>query len=297
MDSKDGLLVVDKAAGMTSFDVVRKVRKLAGTRKVGHTGTLDPDATGVLAIALGRCTKLSRFLTFDEKRYAFSMRFGFSTDTDDDSGEVLREASWEHIEESDLEKILAGFQGEIEQVPPIYSAIKVDGKRAHAMARAGEDFELDARKVMIYDLKVTDWSPPLASLEVRCGSGTYVRSLARDIGRALGSEAHTTAIRRTSVGPFSLADAVTLEELSTENFWSRVLSPLQMVQSLPRVEVDDEAQQKIVYGQPVEGEGDWEVGESVAAHDGKGNLVAILERKEREEDAARLWPRRVMIAQ
>lgn len=293
-DNKNGLIIIDKPEGMTSFDVVRQIRRLAQTRKVGHTGTLDPDATGVLPIALGQCTKLSKFLVLDEKEYHFTMKLGASTDTDDASGEVIREAPWEEIEEGAVEEQLTNFVGVIDQVPPIYSAIKIDGKRAYELARAGEEVVLDARKVEVFELELVEWNPPLASLVVRCGPGTYVRSLARDLGEVLGSAAHTVSIRRTRVGSFSVAGAVELEGLSRETFWEQVKSPLEMVSSLPQIEVNEEQEQRVRNGQPVRADLALGIGDALAAHDGEGRLVAVMRCKAVAEGCAEVWPKRVL---
>ena len=287
--------MVDKPQGMTSFDVVRQVRKLANMRKVGHTGTLDPDATGVLPVALGRCTKLSKFLVLDEKKYSFTMHLGVATDSADATGEVVHRADCKGIERSHVEDILPQFEGSIQQVPPVYSAIKVNGERAYALARSGEDVKLDARTVEVRELILTEWNPPRVDFVVRCGPGTYVRSLARDIGVALGSVAHADKIRRLAVGPFTIEQSVRFDELSKENFWTHVSSPLDMVQSLARVCIGDEERKRIQHGQHIVIEGEWEVDEPIAAHDGSDNLVAVMECTKREGGQVHLWPRRVMI--
>lgn len=293
--NKDGLLVVDKQEGMTSFDVVRRVRELADMSKVGHTGTLDPDATGVLPVALGRCTKLSQYLALDEKHYEFTAHFGAETDSDDASGEVIRRAQWEQVQRSDVEAVLPRFTGEIEQVPPVYSAIKVDGKRAYERARAGEDVEMEARTVEVRRLEITDWDLPAVRFSMHCGPGTYVRSLVRDIGRAVDSAAHAVGIRRMAVGPFTVEQALRLDEIDGGDFWSHVATPLQMVQSLPQYELDAVHQRMVGNGQPIQVTGRWERGEMVAGHDGEGNLVAVLECTKGGADGGQLWPRRVMI--
>ena len=293
--TQDGLLVIDKPAGMTSFDVVRKVRKVANTRKVGHTGTLDPDATGVLAVAIGRCTKLSRFVTLDEKRYAFTMTFGSATDTDDASGELIRQAAWEHVTRAAFEQVLDTFTGAIEQVPPQYSAIKIKGKRAHALARAGEEVELQARTVQVWEWEITGFRLPQVDLEVRCGPGTYVRSLSRDIGEALDSAAHADKIRRLAVGPFSIDDAVALDELTPETFADALLSPLEMVQTLPRFRLDEQDIIRVGYGQPIHTSGPWADDEFIAGHNDDDQLVAILGCRRRSAEAVELWPKRVMM--
>ncbi|RAL25342.1 tRNA pseudouridine(55) synthase TruB [Lujinxingia litoralis] len=296
MQCQDGLILIDKVGGMTSFDVVRRVRRLAGTRKVGHTGTLDPDATGLMGVVLGRCTKLANYLTLDEKVYAFEMELGTATDTEDASGQVIAEADWEHVTREAFEEAIGSFLGTIEQVPPIYSALKVDGKRAHALARAGEKVELQARPVEIFELDLVEWTPPRVRLQVRCGSGTYVRALARDLGKKLGSVAHTRSIRRLSVGRFDLARAHRLEDLSEETFWASVLSPAEMVASLVQVTIDADQRRAIGFGQTILVEPEIAMGAPVAAIDAAGDLVAIMERKESyDPQGSRLAPRRVLI--
>ena len=292
---QNGLVVVHKPRGMTSFDVVRRVRKLARMKKVGHTGTLDPEATGVLPVALGRCTKLSKFLVLDEKRYQFTMRLGEARDTGDLEGEVVRTAPWDHLRRRDMEAELPQFVGDVDQVPPAYSAIKVDGKRAYELARAGEEVKLEARKVRIEELVIRDWRLPEVDLEVRCGPGTYIRSLARDLGEALGSAAHTTMIHRLQVGPFAIDDAVHLEELTPENFWDHVLSPLEMMRSLPKFKVDEGEKKRVRNGQPIKACGPWQEGEAVALYDAAEQLVAVAQCRQRDADGAQLWPRRVML--
>ncbi len=294
-DDKNGCLIVDKPRGLSSFDVVRQVRRLGRTRKVGHTGTLDPEATGVLAIALGRCTKLSKYLMLDEKVYEFDVRFGEATSTDDVEGEVIRRASIEGIDEDAIESIMTRFQGTIEQVPPRYSAIKVDGKRAYERARAGEEFELDARPVRVDELKLRRWERPVATFWVRCGPGTYVRSMARDMGEALSSAAHATRIRRLRVGPFDVDDAVALESLDESGFWESVTSPLEMMQSLGTLEVSADEMEELRHGRPLYRGGTWRQGEAVALRDENSKLVAVAECTGEREGQLEIWPRRVMI--
>ncbi len=212
-----GLVVVDKAGGMTSHDVVSRVRRLAGTRKVGHAGTLDPMATGVLVLGVDRATRLLGHLMLTEKQYDATIRLGTSTTTDDAEGEVTDvadEAALAEITEDRVREVLAGFVGDIEQVPTAVSAIKVDGKRAYARVRDGEQVELKARPVTIHDLTVHAVDLPEVRISVRCSSGTYIRAIARDAGAALGVGGHLSALRRTAVGPFDLDVAATLDELA-----------------------------------------------------------------------------------
>jgi tRNA pseudouridine55 synthase len=219
-----GLVVVDKPAGMTSHDVVAKVRRLAGTRKVGHAGTLDPMATGVLVVGVNRATRLLGHLMLTEKAYDATVRLGVATTTDDAEGDVTTVVSAAGVEPATVRAALAEFVGDIEQVPTAVSAIKVDGKRAYQRVRDGEAVELKARPVTVHELAVHDIvpgahgdSPTLdVTLSVRCSSGTYIRAIARDLGARLGVGGHLTALRRTAVGPFDLNQARTLEQLGEE---------------------------------------------------------------------------------
>jgi tRNA pseudouridine55 synthase len=215
--TESGLVIVDKAGGMTSHDVVARVRRLAGTRKVGHAGTLDPMATGVLVVGVERATRLLGHLMLTEKAYDATVRLGESTTTDDAEGETLATAPAGHLSDETIRAAFATQVGDIEQVPTAVSAIKVDGKRAYELARAGESVELKARPVTIHELVVhgirRGGETVDADVSVRCSSGTYVRAIARDVGAALGVGAHLTALRRTAVGPYGLGLARTLEEL------------------------------------------------------------------------------------
>jgi tRNA pseudouridine55 synthase len=209
-----GLVVVDKAGAMTSHDVVSRVRRLAGTRKVGHAGTLDPMATGVLVLGVDRATRLLGHLMLTDKAYDATVRLGATTTTDDAEGEVVATASTEGVTEQRVREALAGFVGEIQQVPSSVSAIKVDGKRAYDRVRAGEEVELRPRTVRIDAIDVHEVDGDDVRISVRCSSGTYIRAIARDLGAALGVGGHLTALRRTSVGPFRLAEARSLDELA-----------------------------------------------------------------------------------
>ena len=215
-----GLLVVDKPAGLTSHDVVARVRRLAGTRKVGHAGTLDPMATGVLLVGVGRATRLLGHLSLTEKAYDATVRLGIGTTTDDAEGEVVSRAHTALLTEDDVRSAAGRFVGDLQQVPSSVSAVKVDGQRAYKRVRAGEDVELPARPVTVHELLVTSVRPGEETcdvdISVRCSSGTYVRALARDLGAALGVGGHLTVLRRTAVGPFALREARTLEDLADD---------------------------------------------------------------------------------
>ncbi|GAA1475997.1 tRNA pseudouridine(55) synthase TruB [Nocardioides aestuarii] len=216
MGATPGLVVVDKPGGLTSHQVVGRVRRLAGTRKVGHAGTLDPMATGVLVLGVDRATRLLGHLMLTEKRYEATVRLGVTTTTDDAEGEVVATASTDALEEAAVRAAFADQVGEIQQVPSAVSAIKVDGKRAYQRVRDGEQVELDSRTVTVHELDVTDVRGDEVDIAVRCSSGTYIRAIARDVGAALGVGGHLTALRRTAVGPFDLASALTLEELEAD---------------------------------------------------------------------------------
>jgi tRNA pseudouridine55 synthase len=219
-DGPAGLVVVDKPAGLTSHDVVARVRRLAGTRKVGHAGTLDPMATGVLLLGVNRATRLLGHLALTEKAYDATVRLGVATTTDDAEGEPLLTTSAAAVTDEQVAAAFAALVGDIDQVPSSVSAIKVDGRRAYARVRAGEAVELAARPVTVHAITVgtsrRHGDVVDVDLSVRCSSGTYVRALARDAGAALGVGGHLTALRRTAVGPFGLDDAATLDALADD---------------------------------------------------------------------------------
>nr|WP_227467692.1 tRNA pseudouridine(55) synthase TruB [Nocardioides lijunqiniae] len=236
------MVVVDKPAGVTSHDVVARVRRLAGTRKVGHAGTLDPMATGVLVLGVNRATRLLGHLMLTEKGYDATVRLGAATTTDDAEGEVVSTASTAALTEPVVREALAGFVGELQQVPTAVSAIKVDGKRAYQRVRDGEEVELKARAVTVHELTVGEVRLGDDHVDVdvsmRCSSGTYVRAIARDAGRLLGVGGHLTALRRTAVGSFDLAAASTLDELA-ESFAMLPIADAAR-STFPSRELDDE---------------------------------------------------------
>lgn len=208
-----GILLIDKGPGWTSHDVVAKARGITGQRKIGHTGTLDPMATGLLVLCLGRATRLVEYMTGHDKRYEGEIRLGIATDTDDAEGSVIATQPAPAITSEQLDGLAARFSGAQMQTPPAYSAVKVAGKRAYASARAGSALELQPRPVSIHALQLRAIGPDRLAIEVHCGAGTYIRSLARDIGKALGCGAHLAALRRTHAGRFAVHGAVTIEEL------------------------------------------------------------------------------------
>lgn len=291
----DGFVVVDKPQGWTSHDVVGRMRRLAGTRKVGHAGTLDPMATGVLVLGIGKATRLLTYVVGADKDYDATIRLGVATTTDDAEGQVLSVAdpgAVERVDRAALDAAIADLTGDIQQVPTSVSAIKVDGKRAYALVRAGESVELQARPVTVSRFEIlavrpltatvpdADADVPVVDIDVRVtvSSGTYVRALARDLGAALGAGGHLTALRRTRVGGYDLAGARTLEQLETQADADGTLATLPMAEAaratFPVRELDEDEVRALGYGQWVAPSDHSEV---VAALSPSGELVALLE--------------------
>lgn len=288
-----GLLIVDKPVGPTSHSVVNLVRKGTQIRKVGHAGTLDPRASGVLVLCLGAATRLSEYLSTSIKCYEATVRFGSSTRTFDADGEVTRRTGLS----PDLKQILGllpQFLGEIDQVPPPYSAIKIRGRKAYEMARAGETVDLGPRKVVIHRLEAKDYKAPDLSLVVECSAGTYIRSLAHDLGERLGTGAHLTGLRRTKAGPFTLHDAVPLPKLEVAFItgkWEQHIRPAaDALPGLPEVHVDAPGAERLRFGHRIPREAD--AAGMAKAIGPDGELIAILEAVEGAPD----WhPRKVFI--
>ncbi|WP_223636221.1 tRNA pseudouridine(55) synthase TruB [Corallococcus sp. EGB] len=251
----DGVLVIDKPLGPTSFDVVRQVRGLLKVKKAGHTGTLDPMATGVLPVCLGEATKVAGIITEGDKAYDAVVRLGVETDTQDAQGKPTAEAPVPPLTAPLLEAVLARFRGTFEQVPPMYSAVKVAGKRLYELARAGAEVERASRTVTVHELVLRDFSADRLTLSVRCSKGFYVRTLAYDLGRALGCGAHLEALRRTMSGPFTLARAIPLGDLASlprEAVAGRLVSLAESLTDLPAVRVNAEEARRVSHGVPVE---------------------------------------------
>jgi len=253
-----GLLNIDKPKGLTSHDVVARVKKLSDQRKVGHTGTLDPMATGVLLVCLGQATRLIEYLMTTRKQYRAVIRFGTITDTLDTEGKIIDQADYSTLTEAKLKNILPNFLGEIQQIPPLFSALKKGGQPLYKRARAGENITLDPRPVTIYNLTWAGWSPPDLTLGVTCSSGTYIRALARDIGQAAGPGAHLAGLTRTANGPWTLEEAVQLETLAQaiqDNplNWQKYLHPAdQAITHLPKVVLDDEDASHVKHGRQIQ---------------------------------------------
>ena len=233
----DGVAVVDKPSGWTSHDVVAKSRGLLGTRKVGHSGTLDPDATGVLVLGVGRATRLLTFLSGLDKRYVGEVVLGTATSTLDAAGEVTGTWDMSGVRADDVRRAAAGLTGDIDQVPPMVSAKKIDGRRLHELAREGIEVERPAVPVRVDEFQVGDAvEAGVLPIDVTCSAGTYIRSLAADLGAALGGGAHLRALRRLSVGPYTIDEAVPLDQLTPE----RLLPPVEALRGRARITVDDQ---------------------------------------------------------
>lgn len=277
----DGLVVVDKPAGCTSHDVVARLREIYGQRKVGHAGTLDPDATGVLLVGLGRVTRLLRFLQAAPKTYRGAVRFGVATSTLDAAGEVLDRVAMP-VSRDDVVVATRRFLGPIEQIPPMVSAVRVAGRRLHELARAGEEVERAPRAVSVYRFDVEEFEPgpyPLATVLVECSSGTYVRALAADLGAALGGCAHLESLRRLAIGSFGAEESHALEEIAAGPE-AAVLSPLAAMRDLERVDVDAERARAVAHGTTFTDGGLAPAGDGPFAVAGPdGSLLAVYERR------------------
>ncbi|OZM81289.1 tRNA pseudouridine(55) synthase TruB [Pseudonocardia sp. MH-G8] len=282
-----GLVVVDKPSGLTSHDVVARLRRILRTRKIGHAGTLDPMATGVLVCGVGRGTKLLGHLALDTKAYTATIRLGASTRTDDAEGEVLATADASGVTDAAIAAGMTALTGPIEQVPSTVSAIKVDGKRAYALARAGEEVVLAARPVTVTEFTLLERRGADLDVTVSCTSGTYVRALARDLGAALGVGGHLTALRRTRVGPFALEHASTLETLEAD---ASAVVPLDDAVALafPRRDLDAALAADISHGRPLPATGTSGT-YGVFAPDGRA-LALVADRDDRARPLVVLAP-------
>lgn len=285
--SPNGVLVVDKPAGMTSHDVVARVRRIFNTKKVGHAGTLDPDATGVLVLGLGTATRLLSFAQAGPKRYLATASFGTTTTTQDASGEVVETRAVD-IDAVGVRTAASKFVGDIEQIPPMVSAVKVGGERLYKKARRGEEVAREPRPVTIFSLDVLNFEPepPEATFDVVCSPGTYIRTLVHDIGEALGCGAHLKTLRRTESSGFSETDAVALDEVSEADLRPAVAA----VASLPQVAVEEDAMRLVADGRPVPADDAIHEDERVAlvADD---ELLAVYKRKGSQLVADKVLPR------
>ncbi|MFD3164453.1 tRNA pseudouridine(55) synthase TruB [Herpetosiphon sp. NSE202] len=270
-----GFLNIDKPQGMTSTDVVRVVKRTARMKRVGHGGTLDPMATGVLPIALGNATRLLEYLQEeDHKAYTATLRLGITTDSDDAEGAVIAESAVPALDAELIERVLSQFRGAIEQVPPQYAAIRVDGKRMYEYAREGTHIELPARPITIEQLNLLAWDAQQLTIAVDCSKGTYIRALARDIGAVLGCGAHLTALRRTRAGAFDLSTSIALAELDQqpEVLAAALLPPQAAIANWPLISLHEAVIADVRMGRVVQVES---AAERIGLLDQAGQLVAI----------------------
>lgn len=290
-----GLVLIDKEAGMTSHDVVAKMRKIAGTKKVGHAGTLDPMATGLLVLGIGKATRLLTYLVGLDKVYEATIRLGQSTTTDDAEGEIITSAGADALAEEAIRSSIAEFIGTIDQRPSSVSAIKIDGKRAYARVREGEEVELPTRQVQVYSYTVQSHEEALSvsgtpvvdvKVVVHCSSGTYIRALARDLGQVLGTGGHLVALRRTHVGPFSVGHSAVLADAAAN---LQLLSlPEAMQEVLPVRKLSEAEAKSLSFGQPITSS---RSSEPIAAISSDGQAIAIL-----RDDAGQAKPEVVFAA-
>ncbi|GER78532.1 MAG: tRNA pseudouridine synthase B [Anaerolineaceae bacterium] len=293
-----GVLVVDKPVGMTSHDVVEAVRRGTGIRRAGHTGTLDPRASGVLVILIGPAVRLSEYVSASDKRYQAIIRLGSSTDTFDADGRFVQQSQQPvNVTEEQFEKILKNFEGEIEQTPPPYSAVKVGGRRAYDMARQGEEVELTPRKIQVHHLEVLEWAPPEAVVDVHCSSGTYVRSLANDIGAQLGTGAYLVGLRRTKSGRFSLRDATPLRKLQEAfqagNWYQYLIPAAEALADWPAIELNPDEVEEVRHGHRVKQAADAPASEMVRGVSAAGELIALMIPAAGEDGSPEWQPKKV----
>ncbi len=292
-----GILVVDKPINMTSHDVVQAIRNGTGIKRAGHTGTLDPRASGVLVILIGPAVRLSEYISASDKRYQAIIRLGATTDTFDGEGRFTRQQSAPvNVTEAQFETALKTFVGRIEQTPPPYSAVKVQGRKAYEMARKGEEVELEPRIIDVYHLEVLEWAPPEAVVDVHCSSGTYVRSLANDLGEKLGCGAYLVGLRRTKNGRFSLRDAVPLRKLQEAfragNWYQYLIPAAEGLAEWPEIELTPDQVDAIRHGHRIPAAEESKPG-MVRGVSMAGELVALMEL----DEAAREWqPKKVFFS-
>jgi tRNA pseudouridine55 synthase len=294
-----GILVVDKPVGMTSHDVVQAIRIGTGIKRAGHTGTLDPRASGVLVILVGPAVRLSEFVSASDKRYQAIIRLGATTDTYDADGRFTKAATTNtpiNVTEAQFEEALKKFVGRIEQTPPPYSAVKVQGRKAYEMAREGEPVELEPRIIDVYHLEVLEWAPPEVVIDVHCSSGTYVRSLANDLGNVLGCGAYLVGLRRTKSGRFSLRDATPLRKLQEAfragNWYQYLIPAAEGLADWPAIELTPDQVDDVKHGHRVPAAEDAKPG-LVRGVSMAGELIALMEL----DEANREWqPKKVFLS-
>lgn len=277
----DGILVLNKSIGMTSHDVVAKVRKILHQKRVGHAGTLDPAASGVLPICVGQGTRVAEYLSESGKAYQAEITFGIVTDTYDSEGTIMRTADTSGLTQHHIEAQLPHLLGPQMQMPPRYSAIKIQGQPAYKRSRAGETIELDPRPIEIFQLQLLTWRPPRLTLAIECSKGTYIRSLAYDLGEQLGCGAYLTALIRTRSGPFPLTASITLEQLaeavSQDTIQRHLLPPDSALQQYPALNLDETTAQRVLHGNAFsDPSGDNAmIAELARVYDAEGKFLAI----------------------
>jgi len=277
-----GIINLNKPPGKTSFQMVAHVRRLSGVRKVGHSGTLDPDATGVLPIFIGRTTRLVSYLTDANKTYHAEIEFGSATDTYDSSGDVIQTGDPSFLTTEIIESALTVFRGSIEQVPPMFSAIKYKGKPLYHLARAGVEVPRKPREVTIFKLDIISWKAPVLSIEVECSKGTYIRSLAHDLGQLLECGAHLKGLIRTKSGPFLIDDSISIsqiEESAQEGKWQDIVHPPDFILGhLGTVILDITQEDSVIHGRPFSIAGDqlWGDDELRRAYSSDGRFLALI---------------------
>jgi len=287
--AQHGLLLLNKKSGLTSFDSLKVVKKAFGTGKAGHTGTLDKFATGLLLVLVGRGVKLAPLFSLCDKEYTATVKFGEETDTLDPEGACIAQGPLPSL--NDVEAVLDAFRGDILQAPPAYSALHINGRRAHELVREGKEVEMKKRPVTVYSLEVSSWTPPEMVIQVRCSAGTYIRSLARDIALAAGSRAYLSALTRTSVGAFPLADSVDGEGEALVNALRPMDRELFHSLSLPCFFIDEAAAEGFSHGKPLQRllaaqfsafalEGNEASAAGVFRKGGAGELLGVLERRD-----------------
>jgi tRNA pseudouridine55 synthase len=296
-----GVLVIDKPVGMTSHDVVQAIRNGTNLRRAGHTGTLDPRASGVLVILVGPAVRLSEYVSASDKRYQAIIRLGSSTDTFDADGKFTRSDQPVNVTEAQFEEVLKTFIGEIEQTPPPYSAVKMQGRKAYEMAREGEDVELAPRKITVHHLEVLEWAPPEVVIDVHCSSGTYVRSLANDLGVQLGCGAYLVGLRRTKSGRFSLRDATPLRKLqeafNAGNWYQYLIPAAEALGDWPAIELSPDEVEGVRHGHRVKAVGDAVLGSRVRGVSTQGELVALMELVTGEDGSPEWQPKKVFFTE
>lgn len=294
-----GVLVVDKPVGMTSHDVVQAIRNGTGLRRAGHTGTLDPRASGVLVVLIGPAVRLSEFVSASDKRYQAIIRLGSTTDTFDADGKFTNSGETVDVTEEKFEEVLKTFVGEIEQTPPPYSAVKVQGRKAYEMARHGEEVELTPRKITVHHLEVLEWAPPEVVIDVHCSSGTYVRSLANDLGEKLGCGAYLVGLRRTKSGRFSLREATPLRKLqeafNAGNWYQYLIPAAEALAEWSAVELSPDEVESVRHGHRVKAAADSKPG-LVRGVSTQGELVALMDLAEGEGGELEWQPKKVFFS-